>query len=405
MTHDLVFSNSILADLALHNKDSGLAQAIDGLEKIGHYYRAARQLVSAARRRKCRLFRNIRVLSWDLEVPLRVRRVTEPGLSIALLRTLNQESGEPKFLEWFTGSESVADRAVTKRLNEAKSGLKVHAEIKMLLFYECSSALKLPRIIAASKSSCYLCDLFFSIHGVFQVIATFGRFNERWILPDWIIPPQTMRLAESVRQFDRMLTVILQRMLIDPKRRPQPVESVIGLSASWSSLPHSVALFPRVNELGRIAKSACSHSADESVVEPSNAVSFAEGSKRHRQRRDSSSTTTSEVPVSPLQSLIQISDQDLPFIQHIHRNQQATRSICIGNFTLIFESSRETSGLLHISRGDERRMDHIQVIDILTIPTGSELTLMRSRDSSQLRFGLRLSHQVTLVLEFEESRR
>ena len=362
MTHDLVFSNRKLTDLALHNTDKDVGQAIDGLERIGHYYRAAR-------RRKSRLFRNIRVLSWDLKVPLRVRRVTEPGRSIALLRTLNCEIGESKFLERFTGSESIADRAVTKRLNEARSGLKVHAEMKMLLFYECGGTLRPPRIIAASKSSCYLCDLFFSIHGAFQVLATFGRFNERWILPDWISPPQTMRLAESVRQFDRMLTLILQRMIVDPKRRPQPVESVIGLSASWSSLPHSV-LFPKVTEAEHIAKSACSHSADELVVEPSNAEPFAEDSKGHGRIEDSSSITTGEVSMTPPQSLIQISDQELPFLQQIHCDQQAIRSISISKLTLIFESSREACATLHISRGDETRVDHIQTIDILTIPKG-----------------------------------
>ena len=60
--------------------------------------------------------------------------------------------------------------------------------------------------------------------------------------------------------------------------------------------------------------------------------------------------------------------------------------------------------MLHISRTDKTGMNHIQMIDILTIPTESELTLARSRDSSQLRFGLQLSHQLTNVLEFEELR-
>lgn len=37
-----------------------------------------------------------------------------------------------------------------------------------------------------------ICAIFFGLHGQFQVPSTYGRLNERWILPDWLddIPEQ-----------------------------------------------------------------------------------------------------------------------------------------------------------------------------------------------------------------------
>lgn len=70
----------------------------------------------------------------------------------------------------------------------------------------------------------------------------------------------------------------------------------------------------RLTDLGHIAKSACSHSANESAVKPSNASLFTKDLKRRARIEDSSSTMTNEVPLPLLQSLIEIPDQDLQFV-------------------------------------------------------------------------------------------
>ena len=234
--HDLVYQDGLTRAVSRIDSGLGPARAIDSLEKLGHYYRAVRQLVTAARRKKCQLFRKTTVMSYDIEVPATIRKSHKFGESVALLNSLEKEVDQARVLARFQGSASKADVAITKKLNAARSGLKVHAEIKLLLFYECHPQPRQPRVIAASKSSCYLCDQFCRTHGSFQTLATYGTFNEKWLLPDWVKPRSGARLRESVRQFDIKLSALLRGQLQGTQRRPLPIESLVGLSASWSSL-------------------------------------------------------------------------------------------------------------------------------------------------------------------------
>jgi hypothetical protein len=93
-------------------------------------------------------------------------------------------------------------------------------------------------VICASKSACYLCDLFIRLHGEFQTLGTFGKFNERWILPDWLdtIPSNRLQpLRNIVEQFSMILDSEIGLALKSPKRLPDPLESTVGLSARWSN--------------------------------------------------------------------------------------------------------------------------------------------------------------------------
>ena len=72
LTRDLIFSGDLLAVLGCYNSRAlsvKIARTTDSLKKIGHYYRPTRQLVSAAKLKKCRLFRNIRIALFDINVP------------------------------------------------------------------------------------------------------------------------------------------------------------------------------------------------------------------------------------------------------------------------------------------------------------------------------------------------
>lgn len=89
----------------------------------------------------------------------------------------------------------------------------------------------------ANKSACYLCDLFLKIHGDFQVPRTFGKLNERWILPDWLdtIPLERYPLLKvAIEQFDTILNTQIQRLSHRQDKHPDPRESAIGLPAPWS---------------------------------------------------------------------------------------------------------------------------------------------------------------------------
>lgn len=207
----------------------------DWVAKLGHYYNACAALVSAARRKR-RSFQNIRVESFQISVPMSVRSPSAPGSAIPLLKSLRDSPGMSKVLKRFGDSESEACTALLDRLDSTRSGIKVHAEIKLLFYYETHPVSLKPRIICANKSACFLCDLFLRVHGQFQVPMTFGKLNERWIIPDWLSigSGDSSTLRTAVDRFDCALDEQIQRLLKGVKRMPDPMESAIGLPAQWS---------------------------------------------------------------------------------------------------------------------------------------------------------------------------
>jgi hypothetical protein len=103
----------------------------EAIGKLGRYYSAASELVCAARHRDCRLFENVEVEPFQIPVPA--------SLSMS---------------HW-----------------------KVHAEIQLLFFHEVHPSRRRPRFICSSKSACYLCNLFFSLHGGFYA----GRLSLMYV--------------------------------------------------------------------------------------------------------------------------------------------------------------------------------------------------------------------------------
>ena len=151
---------------------------------------ATSELVCAARDRKCRIFRNVQVEPIQIRTPTSIEKVS----------------------------------------------LKVHAEIQLLFFYELHPDLPRPRIICSSKSACYLCNLFFRIHGGFYVPRTHGRLYEKWILPDWLDVPVERRrdLAVILTRLKATLENKIERTS-RPKRYLHPNESVLLPLACWPS--------------------------------------------------------------------------------------------------------------------------------------------------------------------------
>ena len=65
---------------------------------------------------------------------------------------------------------------------------------------------------------------------------TFGKLNERWILPDWLdtIPPERFPVLKTVvEQFSSILDTQIRRLSQGVDKRPDPIESAVGLSAQW----------------------------------------------------------------------------------------------------------------------------------------------------------------------------
>ncbi|KAL8932461.1 MAG: hypothetical protein Q9216_006826 [Gyalolechia sp. 2 TL-2023] len=115
----------------------------------------------------------------------------------------------------------------------------VHAEIQLIVFYGLTPNLEgqMPRVLGVSKSACYLCDLFISLHDQYFISATHGRLYDKWTVPN---------LANfSIAQRQQYRT-ILQRMLQICKlnahkkkssvSRAYPAESALKLHAAPSSI-------------------------------------------------------------------------------------------------------------------------------------------------------------------------
>ncbi len=248
-----------LSDLVNNSLDLSLGEKItirDWVTKLGHYHNACAILVSAARRKRWSIFQNIRVESFQILIPESVRSPSAPGSAIPLLKSLRDSPGMSKVLERFGNSESKACTALLNRLDSTRSGIKIHAEIKLLFYYETYPVSLKPRIICANKSACFLCDLFLRVHGQFQVPMTFGKLNERWIIPDWlsIRSGDLKTLRTAVDRFDCALDEQIQRLLKGVTRMPDPMESAIGLPAQWS--PASSALIETTSGLIRTIRNS-----------------------------------------------------------------------------------------------------------------------------------------------------
>ena len=232
----------------------------DRMAKLAQYYKASTELILAARRKRYRIFRRIRVESFQIRVPDEVRMPSNPGSATPLIKALHESNRDPKLLQQFSGSESKASTALVQRLDGTRPGIKVHAEIKLLFYYESYPNKAKPRVICANKSACYLCDLFLRVHGHFQVPSTFGKLNERWILPDWLdtIPPERFPVLKTViERFNSILDTQIEQLSHRQGRHPDPMESAIGISAHWS-----------MSTLENPAKSHPSFSTVESVSAP-----------------------------------------------------------------------------------------------------------------------------------------
>jgi len=194
-THELVVAIDLTKALQRYSGEPTMKRHLpEAVGKIGRYYSASLELVCAARDKGCRVFRNIQVEPFQVLVPV-------PASS-------------------------------------KKSDYKVHAEIQLLFWYELHPDRPRPRVICSSKSACYLCNLFFQLHGGFAVPRTHGRLYPKWILPYWLkVPAQRQEeLGLLTTQFKAVLDnriLIASRSAKGPCYHPN--ESVLHHHAIWPS--------------------------------------------------------------------------------------------------------------------------------------------------------------------------
>ncbi|KAH8762777.1 hypothetical protein BGZ57DRAFT_571030 [Hyaloscypha finlandica] len=297
----------------------------EAIGKLGRYYSAASEPVCAARHRDCRLFESIEVELFQIPMPA--------SLSMS---------------HW-----------------------KVHAEIQLLCFYEVHPSRQRPMFICSSKSACYLCNLFFSLHGGFYVPRTHGRLYASWILPDWMNVP-----ADRYGEFGRLS--MLLKEIVDgrvlrasrskrKKRYHFPNESVLLPLASWSS-SGSVHRYPVE---GPFQYTALPLTPPSSPSQPDHI--------------DDSDLENKELPYSRLISLTTPS---------LHLE--------LGTLCLTFDFFHVLAGCLSVAQiGDDTglsRDNHI--IELENIPTTAELKMDCSHDSNELTFQLRTAQMGIICISF-----
>ena len=148
------------------------------VSKLAHYSALSRFLVQAAQ--KYPVFRQVQVSAVKFGPPhLSITRLDCMTADIIQKRLIG-----PK-LEKIASKCSIAwSRSIEDHVcQEATTPVPVHAEIQLLMHYERSPCDLPPRVIYSSKQACFLCNLFFKIHGKLTVPSTHGRLYEKWALP------------------------------------------------------------------------------------------------------------------------------------------------------------------------------------------------------------------------------
>ncbi|KAL9591377.1 MAG: hypothetical protein Q9179_007784, partial [Wetmoreana sp. 5 TL-2023] len=215
----------------------------EAVGKLGRYYSISHELVCVARSEEYSIFNSITV---DTSPTLRPSQPSNVDKNVHPLTTLQnilrpQSAVQSRSLK--PSLERCLGKPIQVILDEFRLAIadyhefvKVHAEIQLLFFYELNSERIRPRTICSSKNACYLCDLFFRLHGQYYVPRTHGRLYHRWTLPDWhILLPEMRRRDFDVllKNFSDILKIKV-RVALDrgPVRTNHPNESTLVRSSS-----------------------------------------------------------------------------------------------------------------------------------------------------------------------------
>ncbi|KFY64604.1 hypothetical protein V496_03141 [Pseudogymnoascus sp. VKM F-4515 (FW-2607)] len=320
------------------------------LGKLGRYYSAASWLVCAARNKKCRVFQTIAVEPVKIDVPHSLEN----------------------------------------------SHVKVHAEIQLLFFYEMHPELPRPQVICSSKSACYLCNLFFRLHGVFYIPRSHGRLYDKWTLPDWLpVPPERRaELGDLVTRLDVALKARMKQVCF---KRENPIESVLSVPghltpstiSKASSLASTSTVQPRAplqleGSLNGALSQLSSMPPTPPGTPPSHMPSIQEAQAANCAGRKNfpavirpNSITLSQLPFSEL-----ITAATPPLYLHLDNPP----------LTLDFDFSLALPCRLQITPGEEEagEVGEYRIVEIEDIPTASEMQVSRLESGGKvLKFKLR----------------
>ena len=181
------------------------------LFKISGYREAARTLLRMAA--KHTIFRSAQIISPD------PAQLSQPTGSTATRKTSIQP-----ILERLGLAQSEARKrasALQVQLGRlCNDNPKVHAEMQLAHFYELHPPRRHhPRVIAATKDTCFLCNEFIKFYGRYFTPRCHGRLYPGWGLPAW---PDKLVMQRFVKHLDELASNCLR---VTPKPLPTPYES------------------------------------------------------------------------------------------------------------------------------------------------------------------------------------
>lgn len=205
------------------------------MTKLGRYVAVARFLTEAARRYS--IFRHIEISIVKLGATARL--VVEPDNFTSSI--IDNLCSGARCKEVFSKMRARSASDIKSFLSHNASFARpVHAEVQLLFYYESTSSQMPPRVICSSKKACYLCNLFFKIHGRFTVPSSHGRLYEKWALPNAADAEVRDRIANCTKMFILSIEGNLTQA-IRSVRTPylHPLDSAVFSSAACSQSSHS----------------------------------------------------------------------------------------------------------------------------------------------------------------------
>jgi hypothetical protein len=357
--HEFIRENDLSMALQNFSGNPSLKKHLpEAIGKLARYYSAASDLVCAARDKKCRVFQNIEVEPFEISTPACVQETSE----------------------------------------------KVHAEIQLLFYYELYPNIPRPRVICSSKSACYLCNLFFLLHGGFNVPRTHGRLYEKWTLPDWLDVPVERRrdLGIVVTRLKATLEDDIRRASRSEKKYLHPNESVLPPLAYWpsssaishhllSTAPASIStVSPRSPPIleekahSRLSlRTGILFIPPRTHLEPPHYIEVSCSDKEHIVAP--TAVALADTCVEDVASLVTVRYTELPYCQSITATAPLLY-VQLDRLCLTVEFVQVFSGQLSISpaRDVAVQSKEYQVVDIKDISTTTELKFSCSDTSNKL---------------------
>ncbi|KID64513.1 arginine N-methyltransferase 2-like protein, partial [Metarhizium hybridum] len=351
-----------------------------------------------------------------------------------------QKRDRGQFFRLLQCNEQQASDLFMKQTRKTLSEAKIHAEMQLIFHCEIEQYAPFPRAISSSKDACFLCNAFIQMHGKFYTPRCHGRLYPGWRLP---ICPETTAFEQQF--VDYLLTQARNsiQLLLSRRERtvyPDPNESTvmtIPMSSSTVScilpetteaisnpspeLSKTASVIQRV-DLGGDTSSQASHLDEEegmsnqerprsvqsngvkSSLASSKSTSKAEARLENDDGRALKRETARAIghinylPCSTLDLVpLRLTSKDLPFHQRVTMDQIPIQ-LSYGMLTFLFEFGTVRHGRMSITQQDTTCVGTTAPINVMDIPTHSELKVGCSKGAS--RFSIFISTSVILSFEF-----